>query len=382
MRILQLISKLTGGGSERQLEIVSSELERRGHDVRVGYLRPGEGRWSSDVPTHRFPARHPRHPALIADAVRLLRSHKADVLQTWNLPMDVAGGISAAAAGVPWIVREASTAENYDGRVQRRLRFWVARVAAGAVVTNSHAGDRYWAANAPRLPRVIIPNAVPIEAIDASAPIERHPAVRIGVFAGRFVPMKNIDVLLRACASLMAERHIVLYLCGVGPERARLAGLAADLGIGARVRFTGFVVDMWPYLRAADFVALLSDFEGRPNIVTEAFAARAPVILSDIAAHRELVDGGAAALVPLRDVAATTRVICDVLDDPHAARQRVGRARRLAARWSVASVAAAFEEVYASVVEKKRAGTLRRRSITSDRRSCTKSASSSTRCGR
>ena len=231
-------------------------------------------------------------------------------------------------------------------RVRRRLRFRVARAAAGAVVINSQAGDRYWAANVPGLRRVIIPNAVPVEAIDASAPMERPPEVRIGLFAGRFVAMKNVDVLLRACAPLMAERPLVLYLCGVGPERARLA---------------------WPYLRAADFVALLSDFEGRPNIVTEAFAARAPVILSDIAAQRELVDGGAAALVPLRDVAATTRVIRDVLDDPDAASHRVGRAHRLVARWSVTSVAAAFEEVYASVVEQKRARTLRWSSITCGR---------------
>ena len=353
MRILHLISALTGGGSERQLAMVSSELQRHGHEVCAGYLWPGVGQWPGDVPTYRFPPRHPWNPVRIADAFLFIRSGRPDVVQTWSLPMDVVGGIAAAVLGVPWVVREANCADNYDGRVRRRLRFRVARAAAEVVVANSQGGERYWAANAPRLPRVLIPNAVPVEAIDSSAPIEKRPGVRVGLFAGRFVAMKNVDVLLRACAPVMAGRDMLLYLCGVGPERARLASLAAQLRIDGCVRFTGFVPDLWPYLRAADFVVLLSDFEGRPNVVTEAFAARAPVILSDIPAHRELAAGGAAMLVPLRDVAATTRAIRDVLDDPHAATERATEARRMVAEWSVASVATAFGDLYATLAERE-----------------------------
>lgn len=350
MKILQLITTLTGGGAERQLSYVSRELQARGHQICVGHFFDGTGSWPAGIEARRLPRRNSWHPLQILDVLRLIREWKPDVVQTWNLQMDVVGGLAAAMAGVPWVVREGTSGDFYGRRPRSRLRYRIARAAAKAVVANSAAGESYWQTVAPRVPRMIIPNAVPLEAIESSAPIERRGDVCVGLFVGRFAPIKNVDVVLRACAAIMAEREVLLFLCGDGPERERLIALAAELGVERSVRFTGFIAEVWGYLRAADFVVLLSDFEGRPNAVTEAFAAGAPVILSDIPAHRELAVGGAATLVPLRDVAATAQAIRDVLDDPRAAFERSTRARRLVADWTIASSAAAFESLYARVV--------------------------------
>jgi len=348
VRILQLMTVLGGGGAQRQLTYVSRELQARGHELCAGYFEPGFGSLPDDIPAHRLPYRNPWHPLQIVDILRLIRSWKPDVVHTWNLHMDVVGGLAAAAAGVPWVLREPTSPHNYD-RFRARLRFFVARAAAKAVIANSPAGERYWRENAPGVQRVLVPNAVPVEAIESTTPLERGPGLRVGLFAGRFVTMKNVDVALRAFAEVMGEGDdVVLYLCGEGPERRNLIQLATRLGIRHAVHFTGFVSDVWRYLRAADFALLLSDFEGRPNVVTEAFAAGTPVILSDIPAHRELAAGGGATLVPLRDVAATARAIQEVLDDPQAARERATRARRLVAGCSVASVASAFEKIYSA----------------------------------
>ena len=350
MKILQLIWTLTGGGAERQLAYVSQELQRRGHDVCVGHVQPGVGVWPAGVPAQQLPSRTSRDPRLIVDVLRLIRSCNADVVQTWNLAMDVVGGLAATMAGVPWIVREPSSGALYGRGFKPRLRLGVARAGAEAVVANSLAGQQYWATHAPRLPTVVIRNAVPVEAIEASVPFARRAEVPVGVFVGRLEALKNVDVLLRAGAAVMAERDLLLVLCGDGPERERLAALTAQLGIAARVRFTGFVPDVWRYVRGADFAVLLSDVEGGPNAVIESFAAGTPVILSDITAHRELASDDAAVLVPLRDIGATACAIQSVLDDPTAAFNRSRIARGSVADWSIAAAAAAFEELYATVI--------------------------------
>jgi glycosyltransferase involved in cell wall biosynthesis len=60
------------------------------------------------------------------------------------------------------------------------------------------------------------------------------------VVASRLVPEKGIDTLVRAFARLATRDSISsLVVIGEGPERNNLLGLAADLGVGDRLSFTG-----------------------------------------------------------------------------------------------------------------------------------------------
>ncbi|HUR80429.1 MAG TPA: glycosyltransferase, partial [Thermoanaerobaculia bacterium] len=74
----------------------------------------------------------------------------------------------------------------------------------------------------------------------------------------------------------------------------------------------------------------------------EALAAGAPLVLSDIRAHRELAE--AAMLVPPHDVEATARAIRAILAERPVA--RVERGLALAQHWSVEAMASAYEAVY------------------------------------
>jgi glycosyltransferase involved in cell wall biosynthesis len=183
----------------------------------------------------------------------------------------------------------------------------------------------------------------------AQAPPRRYAEqAPVAIYCGRLDASKNVDIVIRACAAVMAARDLVLYVCGSGRDRHTLEALARELGIAASVRFTGYVSDLWSYQRAADVALLLSAFEGDPNVVSECFAAGTPMILSDIPAHRELA--GDALLVPQRDVTATAAAITRVLDDPAAARQRAERARARIGDGSLAAMVAAYEQVYAAII--------------------------------
>jgi glycosyltransferase involved in cell wall biosynthesis len=284
--------------------------------------------------------------------MRLIRKWKPDLIQTCLPRMDVVGGITATRMRVPFVIREPNTRDSYPSTLRARLRVLVGRRAA-AVIANSDGGAAYWAAVAPSIPTHVIPNAVPVEAIEAATPTERPGNAALLVYVGRLVREKNVDIVLRAAARVMAERELVVDLCGDGPRRAELEALAADHRIAERVRFNGFVHDAWSHLRAADITVLVSDFEGSPNVVHEAFAAGAPMILSDIPVHRELAGDGEVLFVPCRDVDATAAAIRNTLDDRDATQQRIDKARRLARAWTIADMVSAYENVGAGLTPRR-----------------------------
>ena len=163
------------------------------------------------------------------------------------------------------------------------------------------------------------------------------------VTCGRLEPYKGHHVLLRACAALSRPARCIIV--GEGPQRRRLEQLAAELGIAARVEFTGPVAQTRLaeiYARADLFVlaSVIIEVSGKrdviPNVLAEAMAMQLPVVATDISGIGELItDGVSGRLVPANDATALAAVIDELLADET---QR----RRLAAN-GAATVAAQFD---------------------------------------
>ena len=335
MRILHLIPTLTGGGAERQLGYLTRELQRRGHQLLIAYVNEGWAVWQAEaLPRRKLKARRHRDPRLLLELIRIVRSWRPDVLTTWYTESDIVGGIAATLTRTPWVLREPATGEFYYGRAKAWLRKALARIAAGAIVANSAGGAAYW--KSARL----IPNAVPIAEIDA-APRAALGAPPVIVYAGRLEAIKNVDFAIEVAARL---DDVTLVVCGVGPRRHDLERLA-----GPRVRFAGYVREIWSIMKGAELFVSLSEFEGSPNSVFEAFAAGRPAVLSDIPAHRALADEQCAFFAPLRDAAATAAVIRGALDDRAEAMARARNARKRVESMTVTAMADAYEQLYAAL---------------------------------
>ncbi len=345
MRILHLIPTLTGGGAERQLSYLAGELARRGHDVHIAYWHQGIGTLASDgVETTRLETRYAWDPRLLFRILRLIRAWRADVVQTWIVQMDVVGGVASLVTRTPWVLREPTNGTLYAKGFKPKLRLFIARLGAPTIVANSIGGIHYWNEHSPKLARRLIANAVPVDEIDAAIPVAHdRPIV---MYAGRLERFKNVDVVIAAAAEVMRELELDVVICGDGPDRARLASIAEELGIASRVRFEGYTTAVWSWTRAADVFLSLSDFEGSPNTVLEAFASNAAAILSDIEAHRVCAANECAVLVPLRDVSATAAAIRDALVDREGARQRASAARKHVEAMSIAAMTDAYEALY------------------------------------
>lgn len=172
-------------------------------------------------------------------------------------------------------------------------------------------------------------------------------------YAGRLVPEKGVDVLLRACAALPAALAWALRLLGDGPDGARLATLSADLGIADRVSFLGRV----PSTQAPEFYRTLDVLVlpslSRPNwveqfgrVLTEAMACGTPVIGSR-SGEIPWVIGDAGRIVPEGDAAALASTLAELADHPtqRAALAAAGRARVLT-HFTQAQIAAETAAVY------------------------------------
>jgi colanic acid/amylovoran biosynthesis glycosyltransferase len=115
--------------------------------------------------------------------------------------------------------------------------------------------------------------------------------------AGRLVPKKGFDVLLRAMALLRRELNVGCEIVGDGPELLRLKELARNLGIENAVLLPGWSpYDRLPRIYAtADALAVPSvtgpdgDRDGLPNVILEALATGVPVAASRLSGIPEAV---------------------------------------------------------------------------------------------
>ena len=146
------------------------------------------------------------------------------------------------------------------------------------------------------------------------------------IFAlGRLHRNKAFDTLLSAIAE---TPDAYLWLAGGGPQRAELEGLAARLGIAARVRFLGWRDDPAPFFAAADIFVIPSRHEPLGNVLIEAWMHRLPVIAAASQGPRQLIeDGSNGLLVPLDEPSALAAAIAGLVARPKksAALARAGR---------------------------------------------------------
>ena len=170
-------------------------------------------------------------------------------------------------------------------------------------------------------------NGVDLAAVPAPAPASE--VFTIGT-AANLVPRKSVDHLLRAAARMKAlgESGFRVLVLGDGPQRGALEALAAQLGLGAEVRFAGFVEEPLPALAAVDVFAFCSRKEGFPRVLIEAMALAKPVVSADVVGAQEAVeDGKTGFLYPHGDVEKLAALIIALRRDADL-RRRLGAAGR------------------------------------------------------
>ena len=145
-----------------------------------------------------------------------------------------------------------------------------------------------------------LPNALDLEALRAAQLSRQRARVELGlgtdafafVSIGRYHPDKDQATLLRAFARSVPEMpEAQLLLIGAGRLRPALEAQVQDLGLQGKARVLGPIPGAARLLPGCDVYCSSSDREPFGLVLTEAMAARLPVISSDCGGAPEVLGG-------------------------------------------------------------------------------------------
>src|SRR5215208_408747 len=344
------------GGVTRHIEALAAEHAAAGHDVRV--IAPYDGdpygapEWLVSLgPTIGLPfngavSNLANTPLAASTLRRALRSGRFDVVHLHEPVAPLTGWMTPGIADAPVVgtfhTYSTSVLPHAVARVwgtsrnMNRLRVRIAVSEAAAWTGQRFFGGEYR----------IVPNGVALPPGGPPPPRRRAPGEPLEIaFVGQAVARKGLPVLLRAFEAL--REHVPARLTVVGTEEAELAAVLAD---GEGVTALGRVGDAEKRAALARAHVLCAPSLGGESfgmVLTEAFAAGTPVVASDIAGYRGVVEDGAdGVLVPPGDALALAETLHDLALVP-ARLERLGeRARRSAEQYAWPRVAEQVLEAY------------------------------------
>lgn len=244
---------------------------------------------------------------------------------------------------------DAFQARRYGWRVEL-LRWIQRRVVRGAAQVM--APSRYfarvvagWGVPAERLQAVYNGVALPEGIVPDRSPFPGERPLPTLVSAGRLVPWKGFEGLIRVLSRIPGVRLLII---GDGPERARLEAVVADLGLRARVKLLGSQPRerLLALVAGADLFLLRSRFESFSFQLVEAMMLGLPVVAQAIGNLGEIVTAGEdGLLLDPDDEEGLRQTLVRLLADP-AERARLGaNAKRSSQRFSVTATGDRLEEV-------------------------------------
>ncbi|HQV74769.1 MAG: glycosyltransferase family 4 protein [Flavobacteriales bacterium] len=172
---------------------------------------------------------------------------------------------------------------------------------------------------------VTVPNAVELPTV-APATARLHGPLRI-LFVGRFAFNKGLDVLMTVARRLELEgktKEVLFQLAGDGPLMATYQAM----GLPKNVELLGRVDDerLFKLYSECDALLLPTRFEGMPTVVLEAMARSRPIMVSDVGASAELVDGLNGYLLPKGNADALYTAVMEFNAMPDQQRAKMGAA--------------------------------------------------------
>lgn len=356
VRTLLFLSDLDGGGAQRTFVNLANALprDRIAPTLVVGRDAGPARRWLN-ADTSLKNLERTRLRGTILPLRRFIRQDRSAVLLSTIADANVVAWLATSHLPIRLILRETNSHRARDdiGWLRHRL-IALAYRRADAVVALSEGVRRELVEDVGLEAKKThtIHNPVDIESITNSltrrpaAPIPKGGPLILGV--GRLTQQKNFALLLR-CFEKQNNKNALLAILGDGPDRAKLAALARELGVGDRFVMPGFVDDMTPWFARADLFVLPSRWEGFGHVLAEAMAAGLPVVATDCPhGPHDIIENDCTGLLVANDnVDALTGAMQELLGDSKRARRLAKTGQGAVARFAPATIA----DQYATLIE-------------------------------
>lgn len=378
MRVLRVIARLNMGGPAHHVGFLSGLLDPERYETLLLHGEIGAGEAQLSTTADRLGVRRETVPGLrpelrpwddlraLFGLIRWVRRYKPDLVHTHTAKAGMLARLAAVLAGRPrpLIVHtyHGHVLEGYFGPVRnfvyRSLERFLARFSDVLIgVSSATVDDLVRLRIAPRSKFRVIPIGLDLEPF-THAPNGTRAAFRSEVgagaddvvltFVGRLVPIKRVDVALRALSHARASGASVrLAIVGDGEERPGLERLATELGVNDVTTFVGYTDDMVKVTAGSDLALLTSANEGTPVSLIEAAAAGRAAVATAVGGVRDVVTPETGVLTDAGDAEALGMAIAELAADSQR-RDAMGEAARahVLSRFSVARLLNDIDGLY------------------------------------
>ena len=353
MKILIYTQALSGGGTERFAVVLSTGLANSGHDVTLLTGEPQANEYEVDPHVKRKCMNCTRN--IITTGWRIRKyavQNAADVILALGvLPNITLGLMKCFGMNIPVVMSERNAPKhNSLSWITKSLRYLFFRFANAYVFQTPDAMAFYSKSIQKR--GIVIPNPIreglPFRSVTHNKEI---------VAVGRLTPQKNYPMLLKAFELVCRQnKEYILQIHGKGKLEADLKRLALSLGIGKRVIFAGFSLNVHEAIKDSDIYVLPSDFEGLPNALMEAMAMGFPVVATDcpVGGPSMLIDEGVnGLLVPVGDIDAMAKAILRLINEPNCKEAMGAKAMHILDTCNVTVIIQKWEALLKQFVKKQ-----------------------------
>lgn len=353
MGVVHLLKHCERGNGHVHVAVdLACEQAARGHDV---IYASGGGTYVDLLERHGV-----RHvtitqtargaPSGLATLIRLLSRHRPRVVHAHMMGAAALGYAATRAQGGALVTTVHNSFDGHSGLM--RLGDRVAAVSDAErqlLLRRGYRADRLTTVHNGPLGSVR-------EALrpDGVAAVPQPYAMTLSGLHGR----KRVGDAIAAFAAMAAAApDWRLAVVGEGPDEAKLRSQVSGLGLDGKVIFTRSTLNPGPLLRGASVFINMAEAEPFGLVVAEARAAGCAVVVSEAGGMPEVVDGGRAGiLVPVGGVAQASAALRRLATEPAELARWRAAASLAPGQFTVASMADAYDEVYAAAAATRGAG--------------------------
>ncbi len=365
--VAQLCLTLNTGGLEKVVVSLANELSRgkniRPHIFTVGQttadLIPSCIHKDVDWTEMQGPASFSFKTAY--SLIKQIRKRKVSLIHAHGSQPLVYALVASLVTGLPVVYTKHNSYEDLNFFIRRRIfnRLACSRVKrfVGVSDTATEMMQRVFPSAADRCVTQINGTELPSRSLRVRAQAARNGSLIHGPFVFstvcRLAPEKDIATMLNAFSQVHAVHpKTELWIIGDGPERAGLAQLSEQLGLGKAVRFWGFRGKIQQILTCSDAFVNSSLTEGISISILEAMSIGLPIVATDVGGTGSIVrDGQNGLLVEARNADALANAMARLANNSELCRS-LGESSSTLVRenWSLERMADKYLALYEDVL--------------------------------